>query len=340
MKKKAARAAVEPRALRIPPSDEHRYRSGEAARLAKMPPTTLRMWERRYDVISPMKSEAGQRLYSEEDVRRLVLLKALVRQGHSIGSIAHLPREQLESLLQVRPEAVASERLAQDGGAERVVRIAAVGAGVQRRLGLALAQTGRTEHVRLLELANLGEAGALADAGGQVDALVVDVLALTREVAAQVLELRGRLHGRIAAISYAYGNAEPTETLRLAGVRLYRAPLSAVEGRQLAADLQAGGAATDSTGAAEAIGARVARRFGDEELERLMSRSAIVQCECPQHLGELIMRLDAFERYSNDCMSRSVDDAVLHRHLGDVANRARSMLESALMRVLSAHEPE
>lgn len=339
MKKKAVNAVVEPSVREGQSSQEHRYRSGEAARRAKMPPTTLRMWERRYDVISPMKSEAGQRLYSEEDVRRLVLLKALVRQGHSIGSIARLPREQLESLLQVRPETILPKPRQKGGETERAIRIVAVGAGVQRRLALALAQTGRTERVDLLELANLNEAGVAADRGEEVDALVVDVLALTRDLAAQVLEIRGRLNARIAAVSYAYGNAEPTETLRLAGVRLYRAPLTAVEGRQLAEDLQAGGSATNAM-SADAIGARMPRRFGDEELERVMSRSAIVQCECPQHLGELIMRLDAFERYSNDCMSRSVDDAVLHRHLGDVTNRARAMLESALMRLLDAQAHE
>lgn len=339
MKKKAASAAVEPRGPQVQESDEHRYRSGEAARRAKMPPTTLRMWERRYDVISPMKSEAGQRLYSEEDVRRLVLLKALVRQGHAIGSIARLPREQLESLLQVRPETVAPAPRAKDAGTGRVVRIAAVGAAVQRWLALPVAQSGHAEHIDLLGLAGLSEAGAAADRGEAVDALVVDVLALTRDVAAQVLEMRGRLRARVAAVSYAFGNAEPTETLRLAGVRLYRAPLTAVESRQLAADLLAGGAALEAV-SAEVIGARMPRRFDDVELERVMSRSAIVQCECPQHLGELIMRLDAFERYSNDCMSRSVDDAALHRHLGDVTNHARAMLESALMRVLGAHAPE
>ncbi|WP_442809136.1 MerR family transcriptional regulator [Trinickia soli] len=339
MKKKAAAPAVEVGDPEARAGDEHRYRSGEAARRAKMPPTTLRMWERRYDVISPLKSEAGQRLYSEEDVRRLVLLKALVRQGHSIGSIARLPREQLESLFQARPEIIASESRTKAGGTERGVRIAVVGSTVQRRLALSLAQTGRANHVDVLKLANLGEAGAAAEKGEQVDALVVDVLALTHDVAAQVLEMRGRLHARMAAVSYAYGNAAPTETLRLAGIRLYRAPLTAVESRQLAADLQAGGTGMEGAGI-EAIGARVPRRFGDEELERLMSQSAIVQCECPQHLGELIMRLDAFERYSNDCMSRSVDDAVLHRHLGDVASRARAMLEAALERVVDAQGHE
>jgi DNA-binding transcriptional MerR regulator len=75
-----------------------RYRSGDAARLAKMPVTTLRIWERRYGVVAPPKSESGQRLYSEDDVRRLSLLKGLVQRGHPIGTIAKLDRAQLEQL--------------------------------------------------------------------------------------------------------------------------------------------------------------------------------------------------------------------------------------------------
>ena len=74
------------------------YRSGEAARLAKMPVTTLRIWERRYGVVGPAKTASGQRLYTEEDVRRLSLIKLLVSRGHAIGAIARLDREQLQFL--------------------------------------------------------------------------------------------------------------------------------------------------------------------------------------------------------------------------------------------------
>jgi hypothetical protein len=45
------------------------------------------------------------------------------------------------------------------------------------------------------------------------------------------------------------------------------------------------------------------------------------------------MRLSAFESYSDECTSRSARDAALHRHLGDVANRARVLIESALERL-------
>lgn len=340
MKTKAKPAAATSRDSkeRVSPTDgEHRYRSGEAARLANMPPTTLRMWERRYGVIGPLKSESGQRLYSEDDVRRLVLLKALVRQGHAIGSVARLARNQLEALLQTRPGgAVASAQAVHDESGQRV-RIATVGAAISRRLRAALEQTQRADAVERLDFSDLTEVGAAAGKGAAADALVIDVLSLTRELAAQVLEMRDRLHARMAAVSYAYGNAQATETLRMGGVRLYRAPMSAVEMRQLAGDLYAGGKGEAPVGL-ESNGVRAPRRFDDETLERVMAQSSVVRCECPQHLGELIMRLDAFERYSDDCTSRSVDDAVLHRHLGNVANQARAMLEAALERVVAAEE--
>jgi hypothetical protein len=45
------------------------------------------------------------------------------------------------------------------------------------------------------------------------------------------------------------------------------------------------------------------------------------------------MKLSAFERYSDECTSRSAQDAALHRYLGDVSNRACAMIEAALERV-------
>src|SRR4051812_34671852 len=74
------------------------FRSGVAARLAGVPVETLRVWERRYGLSSPQRSARGQRLYSEEQVRRLSLIKQLVDQGHPIGTLASLSPEQLREL--------------------------------------------------------------------------------------------------------------------------------------------------------------------------------------------------------------------------------------------------
>lgn len=59
----------------------------------------LRAWERRYGAVSPERSEGGQRLYSDADIRRLQLLATAVDGGRSIGLVADLPTEELEALI-------------------------------------------------------------------------------------------------------------------------------------------------------------------------------------------------------------------------------------------------
>ena len=71
-------------------------------------PHVLRAWERRYHVVTPGRSEGGQRLYSDLDIARLRLLRRLTELGHGIGGLARLPVEELEELAReaapVRPE--------------------------------------------------------------------------------------------------------------------------------------------------------------------------------------------------------------------------------------------
>jgi DNA-binding transcriptional MerR regulator/methanogenic corrinoid protein MtbC1 len=60
----------------------------------------LRAWERRYGAVHPERSEGGQRLYSEQDLVRLVLLRRATQAGHSIGEVARLDRHALEALVE------------------------------------------------------------------------------------------------------------------------------------------------------------------------------------------------------------------------------------------------
>jgi methanogenic corrinoid protein MtbC1 len=59
----------------------------------------LRAWERRYGVVAPHRSDGGQRLYSDADIRRLQLLATAVDGGRSIGLVAELELPQLEALI-------------------------------------------------------------------------------------------------------------------------------------------------------------------------------------------------------------------------------------------------
>ena len=61
-------------------------------------PHVLRAWERRYGVVSPARTDGGQRLYSDLDIERLRLLRRLTDRGHAIRRIALLPIAELARL--------------------------------------------------------------------------------------------------------------------------------------------------------------------------------------------------------------------------------------------------
>ena len=60
----------------------------------------IRVWERRYNAISPVRTPTNRRLYSETDIRRLQLLNHATKAGLNISQIAHLETEKLASLAQ------------------------------------------------------------------------------------------------------------------------------------------------------------------------------------------------------------------------------------------------
>lgn len=66
-------------------------------------PHVLRVWERRYDAVTPDRSNSNQRLYTEKETVRLELLAQLTRAGHGIRQIAGLPEEELQSMVRSLP---------------------------------------------------------------------------------------------------------------------------------------------------------------------------------------------------------------------------------------------
>ena len=60
----------------------------------------IRAWEKRYKAVVPYRSPKNRRLYSEEDVQRLQLLKSATDAGHSISQVAQLDSKELADLAQ------------------------------------------------------------------------------------------------------------------------------------------------------------------------------------------------------------------------------------------------
>lgn len=77
-------------------------------------PTLLRAWERRYGVVEPARSEGRQRLYSDADVDRILLLRRVTEAGRTIGKVAGLSNADLREL-HAEDEAARRRRMAGSG---------------------------------------------------------------------------------------------------------------------------------------------------------------------------------------------------------------------------------
>jgi methanogenic corrinoid protein MtbC1/transposase-like protein len=73
---------------------------------------TLRKWEQRYGVLRPIRTDGGQRRYSEDDVGRVEWLAARLREGYRIGEAAAMlaptPGEAPKSPVELRDALLAT----------------------------------------------------------------------------------------------------------------------------------------------------------------------------------------------------------------------------------------
>lgn len=69
-----------------------------AARRSGLSADVIRVWERRYGAVEPQRSGTNRRLYSDEDVERLLLLGQVTRAGRRIGDVAGLSLKELRAM--------------------------------------------------------------------------------------------------------------------------------------------------------------------------------------------------------------------------------------------------
>ena len=80
-------------------ADEHKHGIKTVASQTGLTQFIIRAWEKRYDVVTPLRTETNRRLYSDADILHLTLLRLATEAGHNIGRIAKLPSEELLELI-------------------------------------------------------------------------------------------------------------------------------------------------------------------------------------------------------------------------------------------------
>ena len=58
---------------------------------------TIRIWEKRYALFNPERSDTNIRSYSDKDIRRILNVALLVKSGHKISNVASFDEEKLQA---------------------------------------------------------------------------------------------------------------------------------------------------------------------------------------------------------------------------------------------------
>ncbi len=334
--KKPSVTAIEPKSA-PPPT----FRSGAVARMARMPVSTLRIWEQRYRAVGPIAAPSGHRLYSAADVQRVLLLRQLTEQGHAIGSIAALDAAQLQQVASTRGASPAGKGV-RPARRRAALRLIVVGQALALRLQRP-AVVQRLGHPWQLTAVfeSLAEA-AHAASGAAVDLLLWQAPGLQASALPELKAAQDAWRARQVVVAYRFAGAAATNAFAASGAMVVREPADddalGAWVASLQGSLASGAEAPDRQPVPRdtpdwAAGAVAPRRFDDAALTAIAGLSSTIACECPRHVAELLMQLSNFEDYSADCANRSPADAELHAYLRRVAGASRGLFESALERV-------
>lgn len=329
------------------------YQIGTVSSLTGIDAHTIRAWERRYGAIKPIRSDTGRRLYADETIERLQLLKGLVDCSEAISQIAPLSddvlRERLAKLAE--HEGQSAQRGAEAEEIARPPRVALLAPSLQMQIEM------NAQSISAFDVC-VREADAdrfrLSLRSKPCEVAIVELESLGKEALAHARSFLGAAGSPLLFILYRFASRSELARLARAGASLVRTPIRlealnsvvhdqlmitrAKKGKALFAEGAAGGDArkaswSQSAGAA----ASVERRFDDAQLARLIELTTAVDCECPNHLSSLISGLVAFEEYSRNCESRDEVDAAQHRQLAEGTAEARARMEQLLLE-LCEHE--
>lgn len=79
------------------------YRIAAVARRTGLTADTIRAWERRYGMVTPLRTASGERRYTDSDIARLELARAAVTLGHAVRHVAALSDAQIKALVDAAP---------------------------------------------------------------------------------------------------------------------------------------------------------------------------------------------------------------------------------------------
>ncbi len=300
--------------------NKHQYAIGVVARRTQTHPETIRVWERRYELIVPGRSETGRRLYSENDIAKLTLVKRLTELGHSVSSLAKLSNDDLRDRLNA---SLASEP---SKYTEQLSKLRVVFANDALRLRLSRDLLIH-EDITVVDFPNKNLFSVMEQ---RADIVIVDLVTLNEESLSDVRHYLSETGCESALVIFNFGTKKSILELEDAGVVCLKGSVAAAEIYRACRSIK-----PTLSNSRPALNQPVTSpRFTNEQLSRIAALTSKIACECPNHLAELIINLTAFEKYSSECANRNEEDAQLHSQLNQAAGASRLILEESLIRLM------
>ena len=297
------------------------YTIGAIAKLTGLSVHNLRTWEKRYQAVVPERTPNGRRVYTEPCLARLKLLKSCVDLGATISTLAHLSDAQLKSTLaqmqtaddSLQPISISNACLVGTGMVNWLFSVVErLIPGVQIDVYPSLAALERDENAMGWDL------------------MVIDQASISAMECKIMVRSIKQLNVPNTILLYRYARHQDIAYFKSLGVNVFKAPIDESE---LETALRAQ-VLNQRPSTPRGVSRNNLRKFSDVELQRAAAMSTSIECECPQHLAEIIRGLVAFEVYSSQCVSKDKAGEDLHRHIHLQTGEARAVMEELLKLVL------
>lgn len=309
-----------------------KHEIGAVAKITGLTIHNLRVWERRHNAVIPERSNDGRRLYSDQDIDRLILLKRCVDHGDRIGTIAKLDQDDLRSRAEKFDERTQHREAAQPATS-----------------ALSLGLAGMPLFRKTLEKDALRSNGAISIRFGvsavrdiatayqqqAVDCVVVELSNITNELADQLIKLVHSIQGTPIIALHHFSRSDIRAELEACNIWPINSNVSSEAIFETAAK-RSRAALHPTPSLSEINEPNPKALLNPMQLSVLHTLDSSIPCECPKHLSRIISSLQAFEEYSGNCEITNETEGKLHAEASHTTAHARHALERLLLKILQA----
>ena len=290
-------------------NSEQNYRIGLTTQITGIRPETLRAWERRYEVVKPIRTDAGDRLYTQADIDRLLLIKKLVDNGDAISAVANLNIENLE-------KRITSCKTALTSVGKNDLNFILLGRTILDKKSLDSMRLNMIDVVQ-------DPKNIKSNYHCKIDFVIAEISTVNQGTLKVLQKILSQSKASKLLCAYDFGKESDVATLTTQDTGTISMPLNHSEITNWCSNNFPNYMQSTSTD----------RLLTDQDIASIVAAGSTINCECPRHLSDLIHKLTAFEKYCSECEARNAKDAEIHQELETTSAKSRYLLEEVLIKL-------